>query len=115
MLQQKIFGDKNYKQKLANFNVDDISELKTKTEIISKYIKSLESGRIERTKEEAIQADFLNRFFGDILGYDYTDPNLWSLEKEYKSVTDGTKADGALGFFTMNGKNIDADIRAVVE
>lgn len=115
MLQQKIFGDKNYKQKLANFNVDDISELKTKTEIISKYIKSLESGRIERTKEEAIQADFLNRFFGDILGYHYTDPNLWSLEKEYKSVTDGTKADGALGFFTMNGKNIDADIRAVVE
>lgn len=115
MLQQKIFGDKNYKQKLANFSIDDIFELKAKTEIISKYIKSLESGRIERTKEEAIQADFLNRFFGDILGYDYNDPNLWNLEKEYKSVTDGTKADGALGFFAMDGKNIDADVRAVVE
>lgn len=115
MLHQKIFGDKNYKQKLANFSIDDIFELKTKTEIISKYIKALESGRIERTKEEAIQADFLNRFFGEILGFDFNDPNQWNLEKEYKSVTDGTKADGALGFFTMAGKNIDADVRAVVE
>ncbi|MDO8951186.1 MAG: TaqI-like C-terminal specificity domain-containing protein [Draconibacterium sp.] len=115
MLQQKIFGDKNYKQKLANFSVDNISELKTKIEIISKYIKALESGRIERTKEEAIQADFLNKFFGEILGYVYDDSNLWNIEKEYKSVTDGTKADGALGFFTMNGKNIDTDVRAVVE
>ncbi|KAF0239136.1 MAG: hypothetical protein FD181_521 [Prolixibacteraceae bacterium] len=115
MLQQKIFGDKNYRQKLANFSIDDISELKTKTEIISKYIKAIESGRIERTKEEAIQADFLNKFFGDLLGYDYNDPKLWNLEKENKSVTDGTKADGALGFFAMDGKNIEADVRAVVE
>lgn len=115
MLQQSIFGDRNFKQKFTNFSIDDISELKTKTEIISKYIKALESGRIERTKEEAIQADFLNKFFGDILGYDYNDPSLWNLEKEYKSVTDGTKADGALGFFSMEGKNIVSDVRAVIE
>ncbi|MDP3642960.1 MAG: TaqI-like C-terminal specificity domain-containing protein [Bacteroidota bacterium] len=115
MLQQNIFGDRNFKQKLAAYSLTGIDNLEAKTNLISKYIKSLESGRVERTKEEAIQADFLNRFFGEILGYDYNDPNSWNLEKEYKSVTDGTKPDGALGFFTMDGKNISADVRAVVE
>ncbi|MDX9881690.1 MAG: TaqI-like C-terminal specificity domain-containing protein [Prolixibacteraceae bacterium] len=115
MLQQCIFGDRNYKQKLANFSIDDISELNAKTGIISKYIKALESGWIERTKEEAIQADFLNKFFGDVLGYDYNDPALWNLEKEYKSVTDSTKADGALGFFSLDGTTVVFDVRAVIE
>lgn len=115
MLQQNIFGDRNYKQKLADYSLIEVENLEAKTALISKYIKALESGRIERTKEEAIQADFLNKFFGEILGYEYNDPNLWNLEKEYKSVTDGTKADGALGFFTMDSKNINADVRAVVE
>ena len=115
MLQQNIFGDRNYKQKLVDFSIDNISDLAGKTKIIEKYIRALESGKIEKTKEEAIQADFLNKFFGDILGYDYNDPNRWNLEKEYKSVTDGTKADGALGFFTMEGKAKHADVRAIVE
>ena len=115
MQQQNIFGDRNYKQKLANFSIDNISDLEDKKKIIEGYIKALESGKIENTKEEAIQADFLNKFFGDILGYDYNDPNLWNLEKESKSVTDGTKADGALGFFSIEGKTKHADVRAIVE
>ena len=115
MLQQNIFGDRNYLQKLTNFRLDDTADLATKTEIIEKYIKSLDSGRIEKTKEESIQADFINKFFGDILGYDYNDPNVWNLEKEYKVVTDGTKADGALGFFSIEGKMIASDVRAVIE
>jgi tRNA1(Val) A37 N6-methylase TrmN6 len=115
MMRQNIFGDRNYKQKLTNFDIDGIQNLANKKKIIEKYTRALESGRIERTKEEAIQADFLNKFFGDILGYDYNDPYLWNLEKEYKSVTDGTKADGALGFFTMDGKSKVADVRAVIE
>ncbi|MDQ1352405.1 MAG: hypothetical protein QG657_2711 [Acidobacteriota bacterium] len=115
MQQQNIFGDRNYKQKLTNFSIDTIADLEGKKRIIESYIRTLESGRIERAKEEAIQADFLNKFFGDILGYDYNDPNLWNLEKEYKSVTDGTKADGALGFFSMADNAINADVRAIVE
>ncbi len=115
MLQQNIFGDRNYKQKLAAFSIDNIPNLAGKKKIIEEFIRALDSGRIENTKEEAIQADFLNKFFGDILGYDYSDPNLWNLEKESKSVTDGTKADGALGFFTMDGKEKHADVRAIVE
>ncbi|MDP1621247.1 MAG: TaqI-like C-terminal specificity domain-containing protein [Bacteroidales bacterium] len=115
MLQQNIFGSKIYLQKLANFRIDDKIDLAAKTEIIAKYIKALDSGKIERTKEESIQADFMNKFFGDILGYDYTDPTVWNLEKEFKSITDGTKSDGALGFFKIEGKTVVTDVRATIE
>ncbi len=115
MNQLNIFADKYFKQKLDNFNIEDIPDIELKKNTISKYIKALESGRIESTKEESIQADFLNNFFGDVLGYDYKDSQKWNLEKEYKSLTDASKADGALGFFTMAGKEIQSDIRAVVE
>jgi len=115
MLQQNIFGGRIYSQKLANFSIDDTVDLAVKKEIIAKYVKALESGKIERTKEEAIQADFMNKFFGDILGYDYNDPTSWNLEKEYKAITDGTKADGALGFFTIHEKTVASDVRAVIE
>lgn len=115
MEQQYIFGDRNYKNKLANFNIDSILNTEEKKRLIETYIKSLNSGKIEQTKEEAIQADFLNIFFGDVLDYDYKNSNSWNLEKEYKSVTDATKADGALGFFGMEGRTKIADVRAVIE
>jgi len=44
MLQQNIFGDRNYKQKLVDFSIDNISDLAGKTKIIEKYIRALESG-----------------------------------------------------------------------
>lgn len=115
MLQENIFGGRNYLQKLANFRISDAIDLSVQTEIIAKYVKALESGKIERTKEEAIQADFMNKFFGDILGYDYNGPTAWNLEKEYKVLTDGTKADGALGFFAIEAKTVASDVRAVIE
>jgi hypothetical protein len=113
--QQTIFGDRIYKQKLSNFSLDTMPGLTAKKKIIEKYIRALESGKIERTKEESIQADFLNKFFGDILDYEYNDPYRWNLEKEYKSVTDGSKADGVLGFFSMTEKMKNADVRVVIE
>jgi len=115
MTQQYIFGDKYFKQRLDNFKVENIIDIEAKQKIIAKYIKSLESGRIEKTKEEAIQADFLNNFFGDVLGYEYKDSQKWNLEKEQKSKTDTTKSDGALGFFKMSENKISADVRAVIE
>lgn len=98
MAQQYIFEDKYFNHRLDNFKLEDIPNLEAKRKIISNYIKALESGRIEKTKEEAIQADFLNDFFGDVLGYEYKDSQKWTLKKEYKSKTDTTKADGALAF-----------------
>jgi len=115
MIHQNIFGDRNYKQKLAGFSMESIPDLANKTRLIENFIRSIESGKIEKAKEEAIQADFLNTFFGDVLGYDYNDPNTWNLEKEFKSFIDGTKADGVLGFFSMEGKTRNADVRAIIE
>ena len=115
MNQQYIFGDKYFKQRLDNFRLDSIPDIEAKRKTIEKYIKALESGRVEKTKEEAIQADFLNNFFGDILGYEYKDANKCNLEKEHKSETDATKPDGSLGFFAMAGNEIKSDVRAVIE
>ncbi len=115
MLQQTIFGDRNYKQKLTNFSLETIADLPAKKQIIDKYILTLNSGKVEGSKEESLQADFLNKFFGDILQYDYNNENLWNLEKEKKSVTDSSKADGALGFFSMIEKTKKYDVRVVVE
>ncbi|MDP1620878.1 MAG: N-6 DNA methylase [Bacteroidales bacterium] len=115
MTHQNIFEDKYFKQRLDKFHLDDITNIETKRKTITNYIKSLESGRVEKTKEEAIQADFLNNFFGDVLGYEYKDPQKWNLEKEHKSRTDTTKADGALGFFAMSDSEIKSDVRAVIE
>ena len=88
MLQRSIFEGRSFIQKMANYRIHDTVNLSQTTEVIAKYIKALDSGKIERTKEESIQADFINKFFGDILGYDYNDPVNWNLEKEYKVVTE---------------------------
>jgi len=66
---------------------------------LRKWEANLRSGRVHKAKEEALQADFLNLIFGEVLGYNYQDAHRWHLEKEQKSSTDGTKADGALGYF----------------
>lgn len=115
MAQQYIFGDKYFKQRLDSFNLENIPNLDVKRKTITNYIKAIESGRVEKTKEEAIQADFLNNFFGDILGYEYKDSQNWNLEKELKSKTDATKSDGALGFFKISENEIIKDVRAVIE
>ena len=40
---------------------------------------------------------------------------FYNLEKEEKTVTDSTKADGALGFFTFVSGKLRSDIRVVIE
>ena len=116
MLQQSIFNDKSFLQKLSNYKIESIPDYDKKIAIIEKYNESLKSGRIERTKEESIKADFINNFFGSILGYEFEAHSQWNLEKEFKSVTDATKPDAALGFFSISPeKNIKYDVRVVIE
>ena len=62
-----------------------------------------------------MQADFLNKIFGDALGYDHQDAHLWYLEKELKSNTDGTQADGGLGYFRQVAGQRTQDVRVVME
>ncbi|PIY09935.1 MAG: hypothetical protein COZ18_07055 [Flexibacter sp. CG_4_10_14_3_um_filter_32_15] len=117
-----IFSQKEIKEKLLIFLPKEIPNYAEKIKAIQKFQKAILSSKIKTTKEESLQADFLNLFFGEILGYDYQNPKNWSLEKELKSKTDQTKVDGALGYFSMrdntenNQKPIqNIDVRAIIE
>ena len=115
MLHNKIFSEKYIDLKLIGFDLNKVANLAQKRDIISLWIKSLKSGRINKTKETSIQADFLNGFFGDLLGYSYKSHDKWHLEKEYSTEVDGKFADGALGYFTMQEDKILTDVRVVIE
>src|SRR5690349_18848642 len=109
---QSIFSDKYLKLKLGNYSLENIPDIQSKQQKIADWQLALKKGSITKTKEEALQADFLNSFFGEVLDYAYNRTGeKWNLEKESKSVVDGSKADGALGYFSIVGK----DIRAVIE
>lgn len=116
MPHQTIFTEKYLKIKQANFSLDQIADLTRKKEMIAEWIEGLKTGRIAATKETAIQADFLNKFFGEVLGFVYQkDKEVWHLEKEQTTQVGGKYADGALGFFRLAGGKIHSDIRAVIE
>jgi type I restriction-modification system DNA methylase subunit/REP element-mobilizing transposase RayT len=84
--------------------------------VVREWQDSLRSGALAATKEEQLQSDFLEAVFAKILGYESSrGAVVWNLEKEQKNVTDSQKADGALGFFTMQNGAKTSDIRAVIE
>ena len=98
-----IFPDKSLMQKLQTF---DLGDRRKEREIILNWQKAIKDGSVLRTKEEALQADFLNNFFGEVLDYEYNQgKGILNLVKENKTETDSTKSDGALGFFE-DGKRI---------
>ena len=114
MLHRPIFTEKYLKSKVKGFSLDGITDLDEKKKTLKAWIRSINSGRISKTKEKSIQADFLNRIFGDVLGYDYRDAKQWNLDKEY-TLLNGKRVDGALGYFRLNGDQVESDIRTVIE
>lgn len=107
-----IFNRKMLNKQLDNFNLKDIPNLQEILTTIKKWKYSLEHSNLDKTKEETLQGDFLNHFFTKILGYkNRYGNNLWNISQEQKTTVDGTKADGALGFFTPDIN----DIRVVIE
>ncbi len=53
--------------------------------------------------------------FGEVLGFNYKNPDKWLFGKEVKTNVDGTKPDGALGVFYITDKGIKKDVRVVIE
>lgn len=115
MLHQPIFSAKEIQNKLSNYSLRNIPLLEEKMKKLEDWQKAIRSGRISQTNEEALQADFLNALFGDVLGYEYKDAYEWNLDKESKTVSDSTKADGAIGFFSLVGKKVKKDVQVVIE
>jgi len=99
----------NYLQKFSSQNINDFER---KFKIIQNWKKACEIGNIRSTKETSIQGKFLDQIFGEILGYDtLVDGVEYNQIQEFNSVLDSSEADGALGFFTKDSK----DVRVVIE
>ncbi|GGE97237.1 Eco57I restriction-modification methylase domain-containing protein [Hymenobacter cavernae] len=83
---------------------------------LRRWQQGIADGYVRSQKEEALQAEFLNLLFGQVLGYEYQATTHRQLQLELKTLTDGTKPDGALGDFVASpGGGLGGPVRAVVE
>lgn len=109
LFNQKILAKKAEEEiDLSKHNFSEIRKA------LNKWIKNLENGVLDKSKEEEFQGEFLYDIFTTVLrAVNKSDgKNEWNLERETKTKLDGQKADGVLGFFDTDGKK---DVRAVIE
>ncbi|MBF2052237.1 MAG: Eco57I restriction-modification methylase domain-containing protein [Candidatus Sericytochromatia bacterium] len=115
----RIFSDRYLDKKMGSFSLLHIPDFEKKLARIKEWQAGIASQRVIKAKEEQLQDDFLKLFFGDVLDYAYhQDLQTWQLEREYKTVVDGSKADGALGYFQLDPAKkgrVSGDCRAVIE
>jgi type I restriction-modification system DNA methylase subunit len=109
-----IFSRKRLEKDAREYRIDTILNIEDKKKKLAGWIKGIQDGSVTSKKEEAIDHDFLNLFFGEILDYEYRQGiEQINLEKQLKNQTDSKKADGALGYFnTLTGEKI---VKAVIE
>jgi type I restriction-modification system DNA methylase subunit len=108
-----LFSAKDFKPELLATFYQSIPQLDDKKQVIRNWQKAIENGKVQKSKEEQIKSEFLDKFFGQVLGYTYESHEAeWNLEKEFKSISDGKKPDAALGFFDQQNKT---DVRCVIE
>lgn len=110
---QPLFTQNFLSHYLPDFKLSNVPNIRLTRAIIENLIQEFNSGKFESLKEEEFKSRFINEFFGDVLGFNYGNSSFWTLREEPKTEIDGTKPDGALGFFTKDkSKN---DVRAVIE
>jgi N-6 DNA Methylase len=108
-----LFSSKDFKPEQLNTFFQKIPQLEEKKQLIRNWQKAIANGKVQKSKEEQIKGEFLDKFFGQVLGYSYESHEAeWNLEKELKSISDNKKPDAALGFFNQKDK---ADVRCVIE
>lgn len=79
---------------------------------IGVWLAHLKSGALDETKEVSLHGGFLERIFGDVLGYTTmakAQDGRWDLVAE-KAMLSGGSADGALGFFARGKSHVVAPI-----
>lgn len=96
-----------------HFDPTLIADLPQKRAIVAQWRSAIASSALQQSGEVALHGDFLIDIFARVLGYarQIEAPVEWQLAHEQKTLTDATKADGALGFFRQDAQ----DIRAVIE
>ena len=108
-----VFSSKNFRSEYLSSFFQSIADREEKIKIIRNWQKAIENGTVHKKKEEQLKGEFLDKFFGLVLGYPYESHEAeWNIEKEFKSINDGKKPDAALGFFDSQGKQ---DVRCVIE
>ncbi|WCC46674.1 type IIL restriction-modification enzyme MmeI [Tenacibaculum finnmarkense] len=110
---QPLFTKNFISHYLTNFKLSNVANIRLARTILKGLVQELDSGKLESLKEEEMKSRFLNEFFGDILGFNYGNSNFWTLREEVKTKVDGSKPDGALGYFSKNKD--DNDVRVVIE
>ena len=109
-----LFSERNIKPE--NINNLEITDLEAKRKIIENWQKGIVSGKILSQNEKKLQSEFLNKIFGDVLGYSYEKHlETWQLENELKVNLDGRTPDGALGYFSFENGKINHQVFAVIE
>ncbi len=82
-------------------------------EIVKNWTEKQKSGRLEQESETQQDVQFINDFFGKILGYEFENAEYWRINHKPKTDTDSSRPDATLGFYGLDKtKN---DTRVVIE
>lgn len=112
--QQPIIEEDFLKNHLNLFHLSTIDGLESKKVILNDWFLKYRSGKLEGQNETSIAADFINDIFGDVLGFNYRNPNNWNLQKELKTLIDSRKPDGAIGYFNVE-EDLSTNVYGVIE
>jgi hypothetical protein len=100
---------------LENFRLDHLPGIFEKKEIIKNWQDQLKSGKVTAMTEIELKSIFSSEIIGKVLGFNRNDPYRWSLREEFKVETDTSRADAAMGIFSIYDEEIDNEVRIVVE
>jgi hypothetical protein len=101
-----LINPKILQQRIINFDFPTGEKAEQITRDITGWQKALKDHDLTKTKEKSIQGLFLQKFFGEILGYPFQTEGVgeWNLIQHPTSEVDAQEPDGSLGFFTTEEK-----------
>src|SRR4051812_26274919 len=101
-----LINPKILQLRLAKFDFPTGDRVKQITRNIAGWQVALRDHDLANTKEKGIQGLFLQKFFGEILGYSLQSEGIseWNLIQHPTSEVDAQEPDGILGFFSKDQK-----------
>jgi len=110
-----IFSDEFLEPYLENFRLEHLPGIFEKKEILKSWQEQLKSGKVAAMTEIELKSVFSSEIIGNVLGFNRGDPHRWGLREEFKVETDSSRADAAMGIFSICDEEIDNEVRIVVE
>src|SRR5258708_3216046 len=101
-----LFNPKILRQRLTNFDFPTGEQAQDIAKNIAGWQTALRDRDLSKTKEKTIQGLFLQKFFGEILGYTLLTEGVgeWNLIQHPTSEVDAQEPDGSLGIFSREEK-----------